>query len=346
MKKRSIQVIAALVAIALAILAGFILFSLERNELPGHTNDLRPLPQANLAPTVTPVPTPDLSIYKTDPKWIWWNEQSARDPQFEWKMPIRFFGKVVDENGLPVAGATASFIWTDMSPHGSSTAEAVSDGAGLFGLQGVKGKRMQVRVNKEGYYSNPNNVFSFEYAAFFESNYHEPDAKKPVVFRLRKQGGIPKELVVRETMMGIEPNGTPHFIDLGTTRKSGADTGDISVRIKRTAPKEQKRYDWSAVIEGVNGAGLIESGDEFMFEAPKDGYQSGYTYEFIQSSPDWKNNLRKQYYVMGEGGKMFGRLEVEFMPKYQNTAALAIRFFVNPTGSRNLEFEPNTVLPR
>jgi hypothetical protein len=44
----------------------------------------------------------DLSVYKTDPKWIWWNEQSARDPQFEWKMPISFYGKVVDESEHPL----------------------------------------------------------------------------------------------------------------------------------------------------------------------------------------------------------------------------------------------------
>ena len=60
-------------------------------------------------------------------------------------MPISFYGKVVDEDGQPVSGATASFIWTDMSAKGTSTVESVSDQQGLFLLDAVQGKRLQVR---------------------------------------------------------------------------------------------------------------------------------------------------------------------------------------------------------
>jgi hypothetical protein len=83
-----------------------------------------------------------------------------------------------------------------------------------------------------------------------------------------------------------------------------------------------------------------------MFEAPQDGYQPAYTYQFAEGSSDWENNLKRKYFVTAEGGQIYGRLEVEFFPKYQNTAAIAVRFFVNPTGSRNLEYTPNKVLPR
>src|SRR5580658_6921606 len=31
-----------------------------------------------------------------DPRWQWWNENIRRDPTFQWKMPIDFYGKVVD----------------------------------------------------------------------------------------------------------------------------------------------------------------------------------------------------------------------------------------------------------
>lgn len=347
MKKRRTWIIAAALLVAVLCWLAFIVLKPSQitSEAEIKAAAPTPLPQ-NPVPSQPPNATPDLSIYKTDPKWIWWNEQMERDRDFEWKMPISFYGKVVDEGDRPVAQASISFMWTDMSPEGTSTAEALSDASGQFSLTGVRGKLLQVRVQKDGYYPYQKNPLGFEYAAFFEPHYYQPDAKNPVVFRLRKAGEILAELIARETMMGIEPTGEPHYIDLGTTRKSNEAQADIAIRITRTAPKQQARYDWSASIEGVNGAGLIESDEEFMFEAPQDGYKPAYTYQFKEGSPDWENNLKRKYFVTAEGGKIYGRLEVEFFPKYQNTAAIAVRFFVNPTGSRNLEYTPHKVLSR
>ena len=128
-----------------------------------------------------------------------------RDPKFEWRMPVNFYGKVVDQASQPVPGATASFIWTDMSAQGTSTIESVSDHQGLFVLDGVQGKRLQVRLKKDGYYTNADNPLSFEYASFFEPNYHNPDRQNPVIFRLRKKGEVTKELIVRELAKPLKP---------------------------------------------------------------------------------------------------------------------------------------------
>lgn len=295
------------------------------------------------APAESPSATPDLSVYRTDPRWVQWNEQAARDSKFEWKTPISFFGRIEDENGHPIAAAKVVLQWTDLSDNGSSQKTVMSDDQGLFELRDISGKRLAItQIDKEGYYAPVHGVqTSFEYAAFFEANYHQPNVNRPVVFRLRKYGERPKEMVVRQTLMSIAPDGAPHFINLQTTRKSDAAGGDISIRISRTAPSDIKRYDWSAAVEGVKGAGLIESTAEFMFEAPAEGYQMAYTYQFLQSSPDWRNSLKRSYYVAARGGALFGRIEIEFMPKYQSSAAVGVRFFVNPTGSRNLEYPPD-----
>lgn len=279
-----------------------------------------------------------------------WNEVNRRDKwdkSWEWKMPIEFYGKVIDQDNLPIGGVEIVFQWTDTSFHGTSKKSVFSKPNGTFELTSVIGKRLGIiQIFKEGYYLvQKNTKTSFEYAAFYEPNYHEPDANNPVVFRLKRQGEVPKALVVRETLMGITPNGAPQFIDLETTRKSTLETGDISICIRRIAPKEQKEYDWSASINGTQDAGLIESEDEFMFEAPEDGYQPGYTYKFDQNSSDWRNSLRKKYYVRANHGQLFGRLEIEFIPKYQDTAAIHIQFYINPTGSRSLEYPPNAILP-
>jgi hypothetical protein len=38
-------------------------------------------------------------------------------------------------------------------------------------------------------------------------------------------------------------------------------------------------------IEGVNGAGLIASNEQFMFEAPEEDYLGQYNYRFDVNSP-------------------------------------------------------------
>jgi hypothetical protein len=299
-------------------------------------------------PTVSGQSAQDASIYKTDPRWVWWNEQNARDPAFEWKMPIAFYGKVVDQDNNPVEGVKIVFQWTDISASGTSERTVYSNDEGSFELTGVQGKRLGLtQIYKDGYHLVTTDMrHSFEYAAFFEENYHQPDAKRPVLFRLRKKGNIDQELTARRALMGIKTTGEPHYIDLQTTRKTAAGKGDIAISIRRTAPADVKQYDWSASIEGVNGAALLESTDEFMFEAPEAGYKPSYSYKFAESDPAWKNQMSRKYFVQARDGKLYGRLEISFIPKYRDTGAADIKFFVNPTGSRNLEFEPNTVLPR
>jgi hypothetical protein len=346
MKQRRRRIIIPGCLLLLAVGAVLLFFFRSKSSPSQRVAEKLPPPSSQNVATVATTPTPDTSIYKTDPRWISWNEQNARDPSFEWKMPINFFGKIVDESGNPVSDTRVNFTWTDLSPTGTSTAETLSDLQGLFSLTNKTGKFLEVRVKKAGYYAYEENRFGFEYAAFFEDDYYQPDSKHPVIFRLRKKGEVPQQFVVRHTLMGIKPTGESHYIDLQTTRKSTASGGDIAISITRTAPENAKQYDWCASIEGVNGAGLIESNDEFMFEAPETGYKPGYLYRFAKSDPSWKNQTSRKYFVRAKDGKIYGRLEIAFIPKYQDTGAIDIKFYVNPTGSRNLEYEPNTVLPR
>src|SRR4051812_40097365 len=37
--------------------------------------------------------------------------RDAQDSKWEWKIPIAFYGKVVDENGQPIAAAEVAFQW-------------------------------------------------------------------------------------------------------------------------------------------------------------------------------------------------------------------------------------------
>src|SRR5438309_637665 len=115
--------------------------------------------------------------------------RDSEDAKWEWKVPIRFFGRTVDERLLPVAGAEIHFQWTDLSNHGTSQTTGSSDDRGFFSLSNIHGKRLVIRVRKDGYYSSDQeNQVSFEFANPFEETYYQANPDNPVLFQLRKKG--------------------------------------------------------------------------------------------------------------------------------------------------------------
>ena len=106
----------------------------------------------------------------------------------DWKTPISFYGKVVDENGWAVPEATAIFLCNDISSTGTTQYTARSDGDGRFRIEGIRGKYLGVKVEKAGFYSSRENPPGFFYAGENTNFVAARDA--PVVFRLRKKGAM------------------------------------------------------------------------------------------------------------------------------------------------------------
>jgi hypothetical protein len=49
----------------------------------------------------------------------------------------------------------------------------------------------------------------------------------------------------------------------------------------------------------------------------------------------------RTFYLNSRGGQVYGHLQIkELEPDYRGKAALRIESYVNPSGSRNLEFDP------
>ena len=104
----------------------------------------------------------------------------------EWRTPIEFYGKVVDEAENPVAEAKVNFSCNDLSATGTSYYKAQSDEQGRFSIGGIKGKLLTARVSKEGFYSSKRDNDSFYYAG--QNVNFAPDQNNPIVFHLRKKG--------------------------------------------------------------------------------------------------------------------------------------------------------------
>ncbi len=275
----------------------------------------------------------------SDPRWEEIHRRDKEDHDWQWKMPITFYGKVVDEKGQSVERATIKFDWNDLSSRGTSFAETKSDVQGLFSLVGKNGKILGVKVFKDGYHtSREKNQPSFEYAAFWENNFHEADTNNPVIFHLRKKGET-EPLIYRQTLFGFSANGAPGYLDLMEGKNRKEQSGDIIVRLTRGPKDEKGHFDWSVTFQAVDG-GFLESTDEFMFVAPESGYQQSFEVKMSKDDPQWRLELKKKFYVKSRAGKLYASVEVDIISQYNQEAAIDVKAFVNPFGSRNLEYDP------
>jgi hypothetical protein len=259
------------------------------------------------------------------------------DPQYDWKQPINFYGRVVDENNAVVVGASVHFEWTDISPTGTSEANTVSDENGLFSLTSRHGKRLIVDVSKNGYYSSGNaRGGAFEYANPFDGLFH-PDPMNPVVFHLRKKG-VGVDLIASHapmsTFIRIAPptNGAPVFLDFFSQKIN--DAGQLKIEgWKEGKDFKTAQNNWALRLTIPDG-GFAENTDEFPFEAPDTDYLPVVEWHFTNGTPDWRGVINKKYYMKFGNPPRYGRITVDttaFSP------GVLLEFAINPDGSRNLE---------
>jgi len=256
-------------------------------------------------------------------------------------MAIEFYGQVVDENERPVADVTVKFARNDLSAAGTTQSVALSDSAGRFSLTGVVGKFLGVTVEKTGYYSSKKNPFGFEYAEFSDPNFYQPDVNKPVIFRIQAKGNA-EALTVRRNRYLLRADGTPQYVNLSSGRKTtgGVPTGDIMISLNRGPANSAGNFDWAVTLRAMGAGGLVESHDEFMLEAPKGGYQSEIVVRNQVGDPNYQNNNKANYYIRLADGKEYASIETEIQPKPPGDGAIKINLYLNPSGSRNLEFDP------
>jgi hypothetical protein len=289
-----------------------------------------PAVSLNLQHIIRP-PPPEASDAE---KWDWWREMSARDKFFDLKMPISFYGLVVDDMKQPIAGARVKFSWTDLSPKGTSQQSTMSDTTGRFFLINAVGRALTVQVEKEGYRAYAlQNRFSFDYAMFADVRYHHPDSSRPVVFVLRKNREA-EPLIFRENQEAeLQP---------GQSKSFAIGPGGAAIVVERLPNSIEGPRGWAARVVVPNG-GLAFAMDEFPFEAPVEGYSA--SVELSHKSPKslaWSGDNGAQFFVKTPQG--FGRVIVRNTPGM--SWVYVTSYFNTRPGSRNLEIDPyNLVTP-
>jgi hypothetical protein len=260
------------------------------------------------------------------------------DPLYDWKQPINFFGKAVDENNQSVAGAGVDYTWSTTSTNGTLTKHGVTDGSGVFEIHET-GKGISITVSKEGYYTTPSErLRSYEYANPGDGVFI-PEPANPVVFHLLKKGEA-AQLIHGLKLFGSRVDGTLSYVDLTTAKAVLTPAGDLTVQCTRSERNADKKFDWAFTL-GVPGGGLIESTNEFMFSAPDGGYQASFQINHRINDPDWTGQEKHRFFVRSQDGRHYARMVVTIMPDYNQNAAYDVEWYLNPNGSPNLESAPD-----
>ena len=253
--------------------------------------------------------------------------------------PIVFFGVVIDQNTNPVSGAKIHSTirqWYVRSPltlsYGAHfiSVEKESDLNGRFEINGEKGDGFGVGIEKNGYQLSPKAPKGFgPTAGTFEN---------PVIFNMWKEGEK-AQLAGGSKFWGIIPDGRIYTIDLLQTTKveSTNAAGDLRISVSRPeGVSRQDHYDWSFQIVPIDG-GIMEAADDFMYEAPENGYMPEYNFHLNKSDIPWAYRVKTNFFIKTRGGQNYGRITLEVFAHYQNQGVIDISWSVNPSGSRNLQ---------
>ncbi len=112
----------------------------------------------------------------------------------EQNAPIRFYGKVSDQNGSPVRGArvsaSVSYYVESLSEQidygggksGTEKIDEITDGKGLFLIEGYRARSLRIHsIEKEGYRSMEKLQTGFIFGVA-HSTRHTPNPSEPVIF--------------------------------------------------------------------------------------------------------------------------------------------------------------------
>ena len=263
-------------------------------------------------------------------------------------VPIDFWGKVIDQNGNPVASVEVTFIYTTEHANVAGVAwgrqevhqgSVVSDQTGVFSITGLRGNGLSIKdLRKEGFEYKPHRSSSFDYYGSTAAGKFTPDPRNPFLFVMVNQTTA-EPLVSYGGNFGktmrVPGDGTPSRWNLWNGQPDPK--GDLQITFSRE-PAALARVGppraWSAKVEVVGGGITEAPADEAIYRAPEDGYASAVDYPKVEQK---RGVSARTFYVKTADGK-YGRVQLELYPGDEGpTARCLIKAQMNPSGSRNLQ---------
>lgn len=264
---------------------------------------------------------------------------------FDRLQPVHLYGKVVDQEGQPVAGADVMLSWEtatfligkqDFTPQ---TVWVKSDEKGLWTFKIDKPYRAFVtEVKKAGYALIALDNYGSAGGNLVE---HKTTPNDPVVSVLRKKGST--VFLLKESSLDFQLLATQSgkvighdFVQRGRIRDvakaAGADAARVcDLQVKATF--NTNNATWTAVLSPGNTNGGIIVSEQLLYEAPETGYQPDYTFTPEEGEPD----KAKYVYLKSRNPAIYTRLEIKYVNANKDFFRLSGKCVTNPYGDRNLE---------
>lgn len=332
MNKMKLLVVGLPAALA-AILLGWVLWPPSRQDKPVDLSPTGPAesPSKPVTPATLEVP-PSPQIAQSPAAG---REAAVAAIVASLATPITFYGKVIDQNGEPIADARVGYSALDKFMKPGTSFSGQSDRDGRFSIAGIQGARLSVNVRKEGYYFiDGKSHAAFAYGTGPDGHFRPPPtADAPAVFVLHKMGPTEPLVVVGSRQIDVPRTGQALKVDLATGR-----TGDGQLEIRSwIGDTNQPQFTWRYRLS-VPGGGLVERAGPFAFEAPTDGYRETVELCMDATAERWSSDVLRGYFARLADGR-YARFSVNFYPGDRNF--VVFESYLNPTpGSRNLEFDP------
>ena len=253
-----------------------------------------------------------------------------------YSVPIVFFGRVLDQNGNPIDTATVHYSVEDKYFGDGSKYESVSDANGLFEIRGVRGAAIWVNVAKSGYDGTDRSGSSFGYGV--PSGNRPPSKDAPAIFVLRRKAAAEPLFKMSSRQFEIPKSGEPVGVDLKSRKAVRSESAQIQVEswVNDTEKNERRRFDWECRIS-VPGGGLVTRPAD-AFEAPEDGFRQSDVFKISKQQEPWSDRVERDYFVKLPD-QTYARLRFEMMAGGPHNF-FVIESYLNPSGSRNLEYDP------
>jgi hypothetical protein len=291
-----------------------------------------PAPKSEATPATAPAAQKSVVADKKTVMQEIWSETNSETQDF--------YGLIVDQAGQPVPGATAT--GTLMRIQGFDVGEkreilrTVSDSNGDFQFTGIKGWKLGVTVQKDGYEMG-----------FGHGTYRGPAAGNGTdpahrgTFTMWKRKGAEALAHSRiQVMVPCDGRATSYSLLTGRAVDSGE---DLTVTFVRN-PVEIDRgrhFDWRLVLAMAEG-GIQEIHDIYPNEAPAEGYEPSITISMAADAPHWTSRFVHSYYFKARNSKIFGRIAITLVADFEPPpTSFEAEIFANSNGSRNLEYDPS-----
>jgi len=262
---------------------------------------------------------------------------------------IEFYGRVVDQYGKSIEGATISIDvgQATLTPKPPLELSVISNSEGKFGIDpkkdAIKGSMFSVKaIEKDGYevdFSRGERDFDCR-----KNNPHRFMANKnaPVVFHMRKKHLMPvflfKEMRLEFECRIIDASKPLGFDFIRRHRIRDRnnliyDGEPVTCDLRVEATFSTNDAAWAVVLSPGNTNGGIIVSEQLLYEAPDSGYQADYTF-----TPEDRKPVKAKYvYLKSREPAIYTRLEIEHINANKEFFRLSGKAVTNPYGDRNLE---------